>query len=438
MNNHNVTFVLPGGLTLSGVVTWSIKLCKKLADLNRPVGLIQHHDIAPKLEIAVPPNINVIRCKNKASPHNFYIEKDLKGYQIDYLKMMPSTIIPNGEAGTYATCALIAQESPDILRTIGMAHSDEPGYYDWLSYYEPIIYKYIAVSNEIAEKLTQLIPHRAEDILIRPYAVDIELQLQRGYSPEPKPIQLMYAGRIVEKQKRVSDLIELVKNLVSKQVNFQLRLVGDGPDVNKLKTHFQTLGQTISDRVTFEGNLTPPQIYEAWQTADVCILVSEYEGTSISMLEAMACGCIPVVTNVSGTKEVIEQSVNGFTVTVGDMAEMACIIEMLDDDRGMLAELGHSAHATILKGYSYDRYVPWFLNLIDEVWQQSPRRWPEGWPLHRSPTLKEHMIAFSGEELSQLLPTKKLIKALGFKVAAHPALKWLHQFRILGKKIVGD
>jgi len=59
--------------------------------------------------------------------------------------------------------------------------------------------------------------------------------------------------------------------------------------------------------------MCPYQVQKLWQTADVCVLVSEYEGTSVSMLEAMAAGCVPVVTKVSGTADVIQPGINGFT-----------------------------------------------------------------------------------------------------------------------------
>ncbi|MCB0197739.1 MAG: glycosyltransferase family 4 protein, partial [Anaerolineae bacterium] len=175
-----------------------------------------------------------------------------------------------------------------------------------------------------------------------------------------------------------------------------------------------------------------------WQASDICILVSEFEGTSISMLEAMALGCVPVVTRVSGTQNVIQFGINGFTVPVGDIVEMTRLIKLLEEDRSLLAKMGQNAHTTVLESYSYEQYVPWFLTLINEVWQQPPRYWPEGRPLHRYSTLKEQVIALSGEELSNLISSQKLIKALGFKIATHPNLKWLYRFRSLGKKIVGD
>lgn len=52
-----------------------------------------------------------------------------------------------------------------------------------------------------------------------------------------------------------------------------------------------------------------------WKGQDVFVNVSEYEGTSLSMLEAMGYGCVPVVTDVSGAREFIAQEKTAASVT---------------------------------------------------------------------------------------------------------------------------
>jgi len=70
------------------------------------------------------------------------------------------------------------------MRVIGVAHAMRPMFYDWLSYYEPIIPQFIAVSHVIADKLQQFIPHRQPDIVVRPYAVEVKPALDRRYSDQ--------------------------------------------------------------------------------------------------------------------------------------------------------------------------------------------------------------------------------------------------------------
>ncbi len=438
MNSRGgIVFVLPAGLTLSGVTTWVMTMARHLAESGQAVGLIQHAPIPPLLDINIPAKIALVKCQNQAFTNGLYTQTDLLDYLADYQQLMPGIVIPNGQTGPYATCALMSKQSPDLLRVIGVAHADEHVYYDWLEYYEPIIHKFVAVSQEVANNLSYLMPHRQPDIQTKPYAVEVDHNLQRPYSAQAEPLQLLYAGRMIEQQKRVSDLVRLVEFLLTKGVNFHLRLAGDGPDVERMVTGIRNLGGEANRRVSFVGRISPAEMPSVWQTADICILASEYEGTSVSMLEAMAAGCVPVVTQVSGTAAVIQSGVNGYTVPVGAMAQMAGIIQKLEADRAQLVRLGVAAYTTVVENYSYEHYIPWFLNLVEEAWQQPPRRWPEGRPLHRHPLLKERLEGLSGEQLSRLVSTRKLVKALGFQTARHPAFKWLYRFRGIGKKLLG-
>ena len=90
----------------------------------------------------------------------------------------------------------------------------------------------------------------------------------------------------------------------------------------------------------------------------------------------MAEGCIPVMTEVSGTSEVITSGEDGYLVPVGDMQQMARIIKYLDQNRDQLVSLGLNAHKKIKAKYSMDEYVPWFTNIVNEISKKPARPWP--------------------------------------------------------------
>lgn len=419
----SITFALPDGMSLGGVTTWSVKMCEQLAQLNRRVVLLEHTNYIFKyLNITIPPEVSIVKCPG---PTAFLAkEGDLADYLSVYRSVLPSIVLPNWSSGTYATCALMSMEVPEALRVIGFAHSDEDFYYEWLHHYEPIIHTFVAVSREVAAGLRKLIPHRKRDILERPYAVSIPPELERNYSPPARPVQLVYAGRIDNRQKRTSDLVRLIQELEKRRVNFHLRIIGDGVYKQKLWNDIQMLNEIDHSRVSLEGSLLPDQMLEVWKSADICILVSNYEGTSISMLEAMAWGCVPVVTRVSGTSALIKQGVNGFTVPVGDMEEMAHIIKTVDSDRKRFEELGAHAYASV-KHFSYEEYIPWFLNLVDHVWKQPPRVWPAGRPLF-PPEKSEPGLAYS--------IWRKVRFRLGVRSRLRSSLKKL--YKVVYRKII--
>ncbi|NQT93006.1 MAG: glycosyltransferase family 4 protein, partial [Lentisphaerae bacterium] len=106
------------------------------------------------------------------------------------------------------------------------------------------------------------------------------------------------------------------------------------------------------------------------------LLVSAYEGTSVGMLDAMAHGCVPIVTAVSGTREVIEPGTNGFLVPPDETIRMVQPIARLAGDRDLLARIGAAARLTIEQRYGWEDYVDWWQELVQEAWRKPAPTWP--------------------------------------------------------------
>jgi hypothetical protein len=113
-------------------------------------------------------------------------------------------------------------------------------------------------------------------------------------------------------------LLNLAAALEARSVPYYLRIAGSGPEEAGLRERGDELAALTGRRsIEFLGRVPHSDMAAVWQATDVCLLVSNYEGTSVAMLEAMANGSVPVVTDVSGTKAVVAHGENGFTFPVG-------------------------------------------------------------------------------------------------------------------------
>jgi glycosyltransferase involved in cell wall biosynthesis len=371
-----VTFVLPGGMRLGGVTTWSLQMANVLVARGVEVNLLEHVNPQAAQSELMDPRVQLIQQAGQAPV--FARRADVKKYRAAYQHTLPGIIIPNFDSGTYAACALLSKQYAAQMRVIAFAHTDDKFYYDLLDYYEPICQCFVAVSREVAQQLTQRIPHRAADIVTRPYGVRVPTVLERSWTPASQSIKLLYAGRLIETQKRISDLVRLASLLTAKGVDFQLDIAGEGRDQQELISAIATLDLTTQNRIRLLGRIPHAAMHQTWLSADLCLVVSEYEGTCLAMLEAMAAGCVPVVTEVSGAREAIQPGQNGYLLEVGDMEGMAQTIQRLAADRARLARLGSNAHQTIQAHFSLDSYVDWFCGMADAVEQQATRSWPRG------------------------------------------------------------
>jgi glycosyltransferase involved in cell wall biosynthesis len=374
-----VCFVLPDGHGLGGVTGWSIDMARIVSHRGREALLMEHLNPDVQWEEQIADAVQHIQCHGR---HPAWVEPgDIEGYSDAYREALPATFIPNYTEGAYAACADLARRNCDQLRVIGFAHTDQPYYYDLLAHYEPLMSTLVAVSDEVARSLADRLPHRAQDIVCRPYGVAVATELNRAWSRDPSPLTLAFAGRLVQEQKRIADLVPLVENLFGRSVDFRLRIAGSGSEEGQLRSQFEALGPDAQAKVEFVGRIPQDQMPAFWRAADIGILVSDYEGTSIAMLESMAHGCVPVVTDVSGTRAVIRDGQNGFAVRTGDMCAMAQKIAMLAGSRPRLESIGRQAHRAVVGGHSLDDYVDWFDSLVDDAWRAPPRSWPIDRPL---------------------------------------------------------
>ena len=256
---------------------------------------------------------------------------------------------------------------------ISVIHADTPKeYYEPLQYFDRHTHQFIAVSQRICAESENRLPWRKGQIAVMPCGVVCQSSV---YRPQhANLLRLVYAGRVVQHQKRVLDFIPLVEDLESRNIKFRLTVAGDGPELKSLKNE---LRRFVHDgRVKFTGQVPYEEIADIWSENDVFINLSAFEGTSVSMLEAMAAGCVPLVTKVEGVNEVIEDGINGFCAPIGNIELIADIVERLDNDRKLLANLADQAHKTVLRSFSLDTYTERFSHLIEKITAEDPKQIP--------------------------------------------------------------
>lgn len=357
MNPSRIPVVIAAADIESGVTSWALRFRDYCAG-------------DPQLDVTA------VNCWHTGKGvGRFDAEITSEGAMRRYLRQRPdAVVVPNFVWELFPLCAeLAAQGLP--LRTIGYARSDSSTeYYDPLTWIEPLAGAFLASSYECAKHLRQRLPHRAAEIHAAPSGVIVPERLNRRW--QTKPLRLVYAGRLVQEQKRVLDFIPLVAALLERQVDFELTLIGAGRESAELQRGFDALphGGRVRIRPAVPWDAMP----EVWSHCDVFVLLSDYEGTSSSMLEAMAQGCVPVVTeSSSGVRGVIQHGHSGFIVPVGAMDMMAGQIATLAALPAQLEAMGRAAHGAVAP-FAMPRYHETFLMAVAQACSHPPCAWPAG------------------------------------------------------------
>ena len=366
---EQVALALPAGRSLGGVTTWTLELAGRLAR-ERPVRLLEHATNRPDLVVddGPPPNgVSRSLLTGLAPPNDVTVcEDDVMAFADHYADGSPQVFVPNWSWGTYAAACAATARDGGRSKIVSFVHADGPDYYDWATYYESAITRFVAVSEQIRTELVDRLPHRSDDVIVLPYPVDADenppdRQLRDG------PIRIVYAGRVAVVQKRILDLVDVARHLAAARVDAEFRIIGGGPDEHTLADALDAIDPHGTVRIHREPAVPATSMGEVWRSADVCLLTSAYEGTSIAMLEAMASGAVPVVTAVSGTDALIDDGISGLRAPVGDTNRLAAHIASLATDRTRLGEMSRAAHQTIAARGGTTRYDSTLRRLLDDV-----------------------------------------------------------------------
>jgi glycosyltransferase involved in cell wall biosynthesis len=256
------------------------------------------------------------------------------------------------------------------VATVSIAHNDVSAFYDPLRHYAPFIDCAVGVSEETHRKIVARggVPAaRARQIAYGVRALGREEAERRGKEAADAraPLRVGYVGRLVEVQKRVSDFVPLAAELRRLGAGFELHLVGDGEDRASLEQEFRARG--LDDAVRFWGWLSPEEVRGRLLALDAFVLLSEYEGLPVALLEAMGHALVPVVTGTgSGNTELVRDDENGFVVPVGDTASAAARLKLLAEDRARLGALRLAAWERAGE-FSVERMVKRYLDCFERI-----------------------------------------------------------------------
>ncbi len=128
---------------------------------------------------------------------------------------------------------------------------------------------------------------------------------------------VLYAGRL-RRLKRVDRIIAAIAKL-DPELNPVVFICGEGEELNELQAQVRRL--KVEDRVRFAGMVTPETIWAMMKSADLFVSLSDYEGMPNTVMEAMACGCPILVSDIPAHREIMDET-TGCLVNPQDKKEI--------------------------------------------------------------------------------------------------------------------
>lgn len=225
--------------------------------------------------------------------------------------------------------------------------------------------KIMCVSREVLESVASYLPFYRSKMIILENGVSLPLRSRLGEMPNPFVVLLSVGTLTVKKGQR--ELIEVFARL--KNDFCVLKLVGEGVMREELEALIKE--KNLSGRVELLGGMTPEALAENYLHADIFILNSFWEGFPNVLLEAMAYGLAVVTTAVSGARDLVEDSKNGFLIPVGDQGKLGERLALLIDDLELRQRLGKAARTKVEEQFLLESHLKKLKAIIESCYGAS-------------------------------------------------------------------
>jgi glycosyltransferase involved in cell wall biosynthesis len=176
----------------------------------------------------------------------------------------------------------------------------------------------------MADRLVELGAPR-EKVLVLPRGVDTQV-----FTPVERPVTtpVLIVTRALRAVYRHDLLLAAVAVLAKKQPAVRLLIAGEGDERPRLEALAASFG--LARAVEFLGPLSERDLALRLREAAIYVTVVAQEGVSSSLLEAMACGLVPVVPDLPGNREWVKDGLNGRLIRPGELDRPEAIADVLE------------------------------------------------------------------------------------------------------------
>ncbi len=307
----------------------------------------------------LPPGIEQIHWAGGRSPARFIDGLSLLGDLKRVIREVKPDLIQAGPLQRSAFLVALAGFRPLLSMSWGydlIFDASRNVFWRWATRYTLKRSAMMLGDCEAIRKLAVSFGLPEERALIFPWGIDLE-----HFSPSPdfRPPSRAFTLLSTRGWEPIYGVEIIAQSFVQAAKNIpELRLVmlGNGSQAARLRQIFIAGG--VSERVTFPGQISNSDLPRYYQMADLYLSASHSDGTSISLLEAMACGVPAVTSDIPGNQEWVIPGENGWLFTDGDPNDLTRTILAAVGQRDRLPAMGRAARQVTEQRANWKQNIP--------------------------------------------------------------------------------
>jgi glycosyltransferase involved in cell wall biosynthesis len=208
-----------------------------------------------------------------------------------------------------------------------------------------------------------------DKIVTFPWGIDLNSFTPGEYPPGQGDKFTILSTRSWEPIYGVDVLAKAFVKAANQYQGLRLILLGNGSQANYLRNIFTRGG--VMDRVLLPGQVTQADLPDYFNMADLYVSASHIDGSSVSLMEALACGRPVVVSDIPGNREWVEPGVSGWWFEDGQTDDLALKLSQAYNHRQDLIEMSKAARQVAAERADWDNNFPNLLKAYDVVLKQA-------------------------------------------------------------------
>ena len=331
-----------------GYSTHDYRFLRAISDGGHDVHFVQLEGNRRQVESrSVPENVNQVIWKGGREPFTW---SNLPSLVMDFKRLLRDLKPDLVHAGPIQTCAFIAVLAgarPLLTMSWGFDLMDDvhKGWmWEFATKYTLKRSTFFTSDANVTKDKAVAYGMNPEKTIVFPWGVDLD-----HFSPEPDKGALntepftLFCNRSWETRYGVDVLARAFVKVAQQKDNVDLILLGGGSQGPKLRQIFQSGG--VLERVTFGGQISQTDLPRWYHMADLYISPSHVDGSSVSLMEALACGLPCLVSDIPANKEWVFENQNGWLFRDGDVEHLAEKILAAMNQREKLLEIGRASRS---------------------------------------------------------------------------------------------
>jgi len=325
-----------------GYSTHDHRFLKAISDGGHDVFFLQLEGSKRQMEDRpIPENVRQVIWKGGREPFRW---SKLPALVLDFKRILRELKPDLVHAGPIQTCAFIAVLSgfrPLLTMSWGydlMQDVHKGRIWEFVTRYTLKRSTFFTSDANVTKAKAVAYGMDPDKTIVFPWGVDLERFNVQTLKHSNIQTFTLFCNRSWESIYGIDVLARAFVKVAQQKDDVELILLNGGSQGNAIRNILQR--GDVLDQVTFGGQISQNELPRWYHMADLYISPSHVDGTSVSLMEALACGIPCLVSDIPGNKEWVFENENGWLFRDGNVDDLAGKILAVMNQRERLSEVG--------------------------------------------------------------------------------------------------